>query len=186
MIVNVLVRRKLNVCRILPLGWICLSCGLGLLMFMEHDKSVPADVLLSLPSGIGVGILLPALNIGAKQIASRREGVQAQTLLLSLRYLGSTLGLIAVGIIFKSILKHNLMSTKFASVANEMTKHATTLVYSVHKFANPNDVYILITATEKTLRTTWMILAFTCLAMVLVTAVTASISTSPNSAAAEN
>ena len=181
---NVLVRRKFKICRILPLCWICLACGLGLLMFMEHDKSVPADVLLSLPSGIGVGILLPALNIGAKQIAS--EGVQAQTLLLSLRYLGSTLGLIAVGIIFQSILKHNLMSTKFASVANEMTKHATTLVYSVHKFAKPDDVHILIIATEKTLRTTWMILAFTCLAMVLVTVVTAAIATSRNSAAAEN
>jgi hypothetical protein len=165
--------RNFTTCRILLLGWIITSCGFGLLMLMDKDKSVAGDILLNIPSGIGIGILLPASNICAQKITSTKGG-QAQTLLLSLRYLGSTLGLVVVGIIFREILHHNLMSTKFESMASEMTKHATTLVYSIRKFADPHDVDILTSAIQDTLRTTWMVLAFTCLAMVLMTALAAA------------
>jgi hypothetical protein len=175
LLVEVLIKRRVTARRVVLLGWVCTSCGIGLLTLLNAENSVSSDVLLNLLSGIGISIILPALHTAGKDITTSGGGVQSQTFLISLRYLGSTLGLVAVGDFFRYVLRRNLQPTKFGHMAVNMTLRATTIVYSIHSLSDPMDVEIFIRVTQSSLRTTWLILAITCLAMVLVCMVMAMV-----------
>jgi hypothetical protein len=180
LLVEVLTKRHVTAHQILLLGWVCTVCGVGLLTLLDAGRSVSSDALLNLPSGIGISILLPALHTAGNDIATSGGGVQSQTFLISLRYLGSTLGLVAVGDIFRCVLRHELESTKFGHMAGNMTQRATMIVYSIHNLFDPADAEILKRAIQSSLRTTWLILAFACLAIVLVCLLTAMLAPSPH------
>lgn len=172
LLVDALIKRRYAVRRILLLGWVCTSCGVAMLILLKEDSSVPLDVVLNLLSGIGVSVVLAALHLSAEQNAG---AAQSHALLLALRYLGSTLGLVAVGDIFRYMLRHNLEHTKFDSLATNWTQRSTSFVYGIRGLPDPADIEILIEVTQRSLRTTWLILACTCLAIVLVSFVTAMV-----------
>jgi hypothetical protein len=174
MLVDVLVRCRFTA-HILLMGWICTSCGIGLMTFLDANKSVSSDVLLNLLSGLGISILLSALHIKAADIRGSGGGVKSQTFLISLRYLGSTVGLVVVGDIFRHVLRQKLAPTKFGSMAGNMTQRTTALLYSIHDLPDPMDVEILLEATQSSLRSTWLILAVICLAMVLISLLAAMV-----------
>jgi hypothetical protein len=178
LLVEVLIKRRVTARRILLLGWVCTSCGVGLLTLLNAERSISSDVLLNLLSGIGVSTILSALHTAGKEITTSGGGVQSQTFLISLRYLGSTLGLVAVGNIFRCVLGRNLQSTKLSHVAGNMTQRATMMVYTIHALSDPVEVEILINATQISLRTIWMILAIACLAKVLICLVMATVASS--------
>jgi hypothetical protein len=150
---------------IVLLGWFFTSCGVGLLSTLDAKKSALCDVLVNILSGLGIGTLLPSLTLSARDSIADAKVLQAQTLLISLRYLGNALGLVVVGIAFQLVLKHNLRLTKFGSRAADMTKHATALVYSVRRLNDAEDVEILVRAVRKTLEAIWIALAVACLSV---------------------
>ena len=141
------------------LSWLCTTCGIGLLALLGADRSATSDVLLNLLSGFGIGALLPALALSARDCTKHTDTREAPMVLLFMRYLGSASGLVIVGLVFQRVLRHNLGSTKFWNEADEMTKYATTLMYSIREMSTSQDKQILIGATEKTLRTIWLALA---------------------------
>ncbi|KAF2022560.1 MFS general substrate transporter [Setomelanomma holmii] len=138
---------------------------------------------LGLPRGLGISIVLPALHVGAE---NHGHGMQSHTLLISLRYSGSALGLVVISDIFRHLLRHNLASTKFGSVASTITQRSMSFVYSIHDLQDPADVAILIGATQSSLRTTWLIMAITCFAMVLMSFVINTACSSEQFIAAES
>jgi hypothetical protein len=162
--------------QIVLLGWFLTSFGVGLLSALDGEKSVLCDVLFNLLCGLGIGVLLPSLTLSANASIAAGKTLQAQTLLISLRYLGNALGLVVIGIVFQLVLKYNLLSTKFAGRAADMTKHATALVYSVRKMDDAKDIAVIINAVQATLKNIWIALAIACVstfffscAMVLLT-----------------
>jgi ABC-type sugar transport system permease subunit len=179
LLVDVLIRRRVTARRILFLGWVCTSGGIGLLTLLDANRAASFDVLVNLLSGIGMSIIMPALHTGAEGVAVGCRGVQSQTLLISIRYLGSALGLVAVGDIFQHVLRHNLALTKFSSMAGDMTQDSTVLVYSIHDLHDPADIEILVEATQSSLRTMWLILAITCLVMVLISLMIGMVTSKP-------
>ncbi|KAJ6276549.1 hypothetical protein J3E71DRAFT_187054 [Bipolaris maydis] len=170
------------------LGWFCTAIGMGLLALLGAERSAASDVSLNLLSGFGIGVLLSALAYSAqedkketnlreadKKDASVREEnkegtkVQEATMLfIFMRYLGSASGLVIVGLVFQRLLRSNLGSTKFSGEADNMTKYATTLMYSIQEMPNLEDKKILINVTEKTLRTVWLSLSLSSVAMFLL------------------
>jgi hypothetical protein len=149
--------------QVVLLGWFFTSFGVGLLSALDEENSVLCDVSVNTLCGLGIGVLLPSLTLSAKASIAQDKTLQAQTLLISLRYLGKALGLVVIGIVFQLVLKYNLLSTKFAGRAADMTKHATGLVYSVRKMKDAKDIAILINAVQATLKTIWIALAIACL-----------------------
>lgn len=147
-------------------GWLCTCCGFGLLAMLGAQKPTFSDVILIIPSGFGVGILLPTLSLIT-------HGRQAQTQLVSLRYLGSALGMVVPGIAFQQILRHQLMLTKFQSEATNISKYATILWSSIQQMPSAQDRFVLEHATEKTLRTIWVALSLTSFVVFLLGCVTA-------------
>lgn len=150
--VSALAKRGFSPPLIALAGWFCTCCGVALLVLLNADKPTLSDVFMSFPSGIGIGVLLPALSLNA-------PGSSAQMPLVSLRYLGSSLGLVATGIMFQQVLRKELMLTKFRSEASHMTKYATALLSSIRNMPNAQDRLVLERATEDTLRTIWIALA---------------------------
>ncbi|KAJ4329584.1 hypothetical protein N0V95_010184 [Ascochyta clinopodiicola] len=141
------------------LGWSCTTCGVGLLALLGAHRTVASDILLNLPSGFGIGVLLPALALSAKDSTDSADALEAPTVLVFMRYLGSASGLVAVGLAFQRVLRDNLGSTKFKSEADEMTKYATTLMHSIREMPSSQDKQLLVGATEATLRTIWLALS---------------------------
>lgn len=150
------------------LGWLCTTCGVGLLALLGADRTVAFDILLNLLSGFGIGILLPALALSAKDSTDSADALEAPTVLVFMRYLGSASGLVAVGLVFQRVLRDNLGLTKFRSEADEMTKYATTLMYSIREMSSSQDKRILIDATETTLRTIWLALSVVSFAVLVL------------------
>jgi hypothetical protein len=153
------------------LGWACTSCGIGLLTLLSANKSIASDVLLNLLSGFGIGVLLPALALSAKDNAKDADVLEAPMVLVFMRYLGSASGLVVVGLVFQRVLRYNLELTKFKSEAEEMTKYATTLMYSIREMPSSQDKRVLVQATEATLRTIWLALSVGSSAVLLLSCV---------------
>ena len=147
------------------LGWFCTAIGMGLLALLGVEKSAASDVSLNLLSGFGIGVLLPALAYSAQE--STRM-VKPTMVFVFARYLGSASGLVIVGLVFQRVLRSNLGSTKFSSEADNMTRYATTLMYSIQQMSSPEDKRILTHVTEKSLRTIWLALSLVSLAMFLL------------------
>ncbi|KAL5378643.1 hypothetical protein PMIN06_011500 [Paraphaeosphaeria minitans] len=152
----------------LVLGWLCTTCGIGLLALLDVDKTAASDILLNLLSGFGIGTLLPALALSAKDSSEGADALEAPMFLVFMRYLGSASGLVIIGLVFQRVLRNNLTSTKFKSEAVEMTKYATTLMYSIREMPSSQDKQLLVRATENTLRTIWLALSAVSLAVLLL------------------
>ena len=140
-------------------GWLCTSCGFGLLTMLNAEKSVAVDILLNLLSGFGIGILLPALAVSAKDSADSIRSRQTTMILVYMRYLGSATGLVVMGLLFQRVLRRNLASTLHQEKAEKLVKHATTLVYSIQAMPRSDLKTVLIQATQSTLCTIWTVLS---------------------------
>jgi hypothetical protein len=138
------------------LGWIMTSIGVGLLTALNAEKSVFYDVILCLLSGLGVGILLPSLTLTARRSTADTRTLQAQTMCIAFRYLGSTTGLVLVGIAFRLVFEHQLSFTRFTNEAPDMAKHATALALSVPTMRDHDDAEILTTVIQDTIRILWV------------------------------
>lgn len=158
-------------CAIL-LGWFCTAVGMGMLALLGAERSAASDVLLNLLSGFGIGVLLTALALSAQERKESNQHMrEVLMVLIFMRYLGSASGLVIVGLVFQRVLRTNLGSTKFRSEADNMTKYATTLMYSIREMSDPEDKQILVHVTETTLRTIWLALSLASLAMFLLSCV---------------
>jgi hypothetical protein len=164
MVVVCVEKAKFSPHRLILCGWICSACGFGLLSLLNAGRSVAADAILNLASGVGIGVLLPALTLGAKDSVRGEDATQAPMVLVYMRYLGSASGLIASGLAFQRLLRRNLETTKFRSEAAELTKHATTLMASIDRTSK----LILTVAVQDALSTIWITLSIVCTVVVLL------------------
>lgn len=139
-------------------GWLCTTCGVGLLTLLSVEKSLWLDVLLNIPSGIGIGLLLPALTLASKESNPKMDTLVGMMLLIFMRYLGCATGLITIGIAFQVILRQQLRRTPFQNQAEELTRYATKLVASIRTLPDSPDRETLIGVTEETIRTLWIII----------------------------
>jgi hypothetical protein len=153
------------------LGWFCTAVGMGLLALLGAERSAVSDVSLNLLSGFGIGVLLPALAFSAQASNEDNDVREVRMVFIFMRCLGSASGLVTVALMFQRVLRSNLGSTKFGSEADNMTKYAMTLMYSIRDMANPEDKQVLIHVTETTLRTIWLALSLASLAMFLLSCI---------------
>lgn len=73
-------------------GWILTALGMGLLCILDPDTKVAAWVFLLLVSGIGVGLLFPALNLAIQASVSQKHTATAAGMFSFFRGFGQTIG----------------------------------------------------------------------------------------------
>jgi hypothetical protein len=92
------------------LGWGLITFGMGLLIYLDVDTSVPAWIFLEMASGLGVGLLFPSIALAVQASTPPEEAAMASTLVLWFRGFGQTLGVAIGGTIFQNRFKAELSS----------------------------------------------------------------------------
>jgi hypothetical protein len=85
-------------------GWLLSTLGCGLLILLGVDTSVPAWIFLAAVSGLGMGILFPAIALALQSSVPPADAAMAATLVLFFRSFGQAVG-VAIG---SSILDNHM------------------------------------------------------------------------------
>lgn len=173
MVYGLVERLRWRVRWLIVFGWLCTSCGFGLLSLMDIAKSTAADVLLNLLSGLGIGTLLSALALSAKTDADQGLARQTPAILIYMRYLGSACGVVVTGILFQRILQHKLHGLGFGDDARRLVKHATTLADTIGTMSGSSGRELLIQGVQDSLSIIWMILSISSAVVFLLVCIAA-------------
>ncbi|KAJ6259832.1 hypothetical protein Dda_5474 [Drechslerella dactyloides] len=110
-------------------GWALTVLGIGLLYILDVNTSTPAWIFINLVSGVGTGMLFPAMGLGIQAAAPLGDTGYAVAMFSFFRAFGQTFGVAVGGMAFQNFLKSKLASfPELAGVADEYAKDAAALV----------------------------------------------------------
>ena len=112
-------------------GWVLTTLGCGLLILLDVNTSIVAWVFLELVSGIGIGLLFPAIALAIQASAPQEDTAVAATFGTFFRYFGQTLGVAVGGTIFQNRIHTYLES--IPSLAANATYYALNSVELVEE-----------------------------------------------------
>ena len=118
-------------------GWATTTLGLGLAILIQAESPIIQWVLISLISGIGLGMLFPALQFQLQAASATCDLEFAVAMFIFFRSVGQCLGVALGGVIFQSRLM-SILSTSalFAGQAKELAKNAVGLVESIKSMSD--------------------------------------------------
>ncbi|TGO37839.1 hypothetical protein BHYA_0088g00370 [Botrytis hyacinthi] len=94
------------------LGWALTAFGCGMLYLLDVGTPVVAWVFLMLGSGIGMGLLYPAMSLAIQASAPQEDAATAAGLFTFFRALGQTVGVAIGGGIFQNRMLAELRATQ--------------------------------------------------------------------------
>ncbi|KFX96689.1 hypothetical protein O988_05209 [Pseudogymnoascus sp. VKM F-3808] len=140
------------------LGWILTTLGMGLLCLLEADTSIPAWIFLMVISGLGVGILFPALVFAIQGSAKPQDVAMAVAMTSFFRSFGETLGVAIGGSIFQNRMRANLLGyPALAPYADKYSKDAAALVETIRSMPSGGVKNDLRVAYTDSLRIVWAV-----------------------------
>ncbi|KAI1614407.1 DNA repair protein RAD50 [Exophiala viscosa] len=141
------------------LGWCVSVLGLGLLILLDVDTSVPQWIFIDLVSGLGLGILFPSLQFALQAASTAKDMAFAVAMFVFFRSFGQALGVAIGGVIFQNQMVKNLQAyPTYASQASELAKDAAALVEIIKNTASGQGKLELKTAYTDSLRTVYIVL----------------------------
>ncbi|KAK9778018.1 hypothetical protein SCAR479_05344 [Seiridium cardinale] len=150
-------------------GWALTTLGAGLLYMLDTETTMTQWIFLNIPFGIGTGMLFTA-QILAIQAATEPELNGAAAGFFSfIRIFGQALGVAISGVIFQNSLKQKLLHIPgFASLADEYSRDATTVVEIIKGMTDGKTKTMVIQAYSDALGSIWLsLLAFSAAGFVL-------------------
>ncbi|KAM0816799.1 hypothetical protein AB5N19_02601 [Seiridium cardinale] len=150
-------------------GWALTTLGAGLLYMLDTETTMTQWIFLNIPFGIGTGMLFTA-QILAIQAATEPELNGAAAGFFSfIRIFGQALGVAISGVIFQNSLKQKLLRIPgFASLADEYSRDATTVVEIIKGMTDGKTKTMVIQAYSDALGSIWLsLLAFSAAGFVL-------------------
>lgn len=141
------------------LGWAVSVLGLGLLILLDVDTTIPQWIFIDLVSGIGLGILFPSLQFALQAASSGKDMAFAVAMFVFFRSFGQALGVAIGGVIFQNQMVKKLQAyPAYASQASELAKDAAALVEIIKNTASGEGKLELKTAYTDSLRTVYIVL----------------------------
>ncbi|KAF2205204.1 MFS general substrate transporter [Delitschia confertaspora ATCC 74209] len=158
----VFVNRTYQYCPAIWLGWALSTFGIAL--FILFTRSTPASTWagLSILSGIGLGILAPALALTCQAPYRSKEIPTAIGLHSFFHGLGRVLGVAVGSAVFqKELLRNMLQQPDIERSALDFTQNAVGLVKTIQKISGGDDTlkFILMNTYVHSLRTVWIVMA---------------------------
>ncbi|KAH7014036.1 major facilitator superfamily domain-containing protein [Macrophomina phaseolina] len=143
-------------------GWSLTTLGLGLIVYLDVDTSVPSWIFLNLAPGLGTGILFPTMSIAVQAASRACDQAAAVTMFAFLRALGQTLGVAIGGVVFQNQVRQKLQTyPSLALDAIALSKDASGLVEVIKKMpAYSPEKALLQAAYVSGLRRVWIIICF--------------------------
>ncbi|KIV78381.1 hypothetical protein PV11_10103 [Exophiala sideris] len=141
------------------LGWCISVLGLGLLILLDVDTTVPQWIFINLVSGIGLGILFPSLQFALQAASTAKDMAFAVAMFVFFRSFGQALGVAIGGVIFQNQMVEKLQAyPAYAAQASELAKDAAALVEIIKNTASGQGKLELKTAYTDSLRTVYIVL----------------------------
>ena len=143
----------------ISLGWAIATLGLGLLVLLDVDTPIRQWIFIDLVSGVGLGILFPALQFQVQAASANKDMAFAVAIFVFFRSFGQALGVAIGGVIFQNqMVKHLSATPAFAASAAELAKDAAALVEIIKDTKDGQRKMELMVAYTKSLRTVWIVL----------------------------
>lgn len=108
------------------IGWVLTTIGTGILYLIKPSTSIPGWVFLELVSGIGIGLLFPAMALAIQASAPPKDIAIAAAMFTFFRCFGQTIGVAVGGVIFQNRMAANLAA--YPQLANEATEYSLDVV----------------------------------------------------------
>lgn len=140
-------------------GWVILTLGCGLLILLHVDTSVPAWIFLNLVSGLGAGMLFPAMALAVQAGATSADQGYAATMFAFFREFGNTIGVAIGGVIFQNQIEKRLLTYPLlATHAHEYSRDASGLVQIIQALPDGSlEKYQLREAYTWALKYVWIV-----------------------------
>ena len=140
-------------------GWAVTCLGLGLLVLLDAHSSVPQWLFLNLVSGLGTGILYPAMQFAVQAASSDADLAVAVALFSFFRALGQAVGVAVGGTIFQNRLHAALAARPdVAPDALALSKDAAALARTISDMPVGAARTELVDAYAEALKVVWVVL----------------------------
>ncbi len=142
-------------------GWVLTTLGVGLLILLETNTPTVKWIFLNLVSGMGLGILYPAMSFSIQASASNADLPFAAAMFSFFRAFGQAIGVAVGGSVFQNSIKRNLQT--YATLrphAEEFSRDASALVEYI-KHMSPDQAREkakIVQAYVGALRTVWIVM----------------------------
>jgi MFS family permease len=140
-------------------GWVLTVLGVGLLILLKVDTSIPAWIFLTIVSGLGLGILFPSMQFSLQAASTNKDMGFAVAMFSFFRTFGQAIGVALGGVIFQNQMEKKLRAyPQFASQAEELAKDAAALVQIIKATPDGQDKLDLRTAYVDSVRLIFIVL----------------------------
>ena len=140
-------------------GWALTVLGVGLLVILKVDTTIPAWIFLTMVFGVGLGILFPSMQFSLQAATTNKDMGFAVAMFSFFRTFGQAIGVAVGGVIFQNQMEKKLRAyPQFASQANELAKDAAALVQVIKATPDGQDKLDLRTAYVDSVRVIFIVL----------------------------
>jgi len=142
-------------------GWVLTTTGMGLLILLSPNTSTVGWIFLNLVSGLGLGILYPAISFSVQASASNADLPFAAAMYSFFRAFGQMLGVAIGGAVFQNEIKKKLLGyPELAAMATEYSRDSSALVQIIKGMPASQDLTKthLIQAYVDSLRVVWIVM----------------------------
>jgi EmrB/QacA subfamily drug resistance transporter len=142
------------------LGWTLTTLGVGLLYLLSPTTTIPAWIFLMLVSGIGIGLLFPAMALAIQASAPPKDIAIAAAMFTFFRCFGQTIGVAIGGVVFQNRMAANLAG--YPSLSDSAVSYSLNVVSLIRQInampdADPTKT-ILKTALAHSIRPIWALM----------------------------
>ena len=114
------------------LGWTLTTLGIGLAYLLDLNTSIVQFVFIMLVSGLGMGILFPAMQFAVQGSSTNKDLAFAVAMFSFFRSFGQALGVAIGGTIFQNEMKKRLLAfPHWADQAAMLAKDSAGLVQTI-------------------------------------------------------
>lgn len=142
------------------LGWTLTTLGSGLLYLLSPTTTIPAWIFLMLVSGIGIGLLFPAMALAIQASAPPKDIAIAAAMFTFFRCFGQTIGVAVGGVVFQNRMAANLAS--YPSLSGSAVSYSLNVVSLIRQINTMSDgdpmKTILKTALAHSIRPIWALM----------------------------
>lgn len=141
-------------------GWTLTTLGSGLLYLLSPTTTIPAWIFLMLVSGIGIGLLFPAMALAIQASAPPKDIAIAAAMFTFFRCFGQTIGVAVGGVVFQNRMAANLASyPSLSGSAMSYSLNVVSLIRQINTMPNGDPMKaILKTALAHSIRPIWALM----------------------------
>ena len=140
-------------------GWVLTTLGTGILYLLDVNTTTVQWVFINLVSGLGMGILFPAMAFAVQAASTNKDLAFAVALFSFFRAFGQAIGVAVGGVIFQNQLHKKLLNYPLlAPMADTYSSDASGLVQIIKAMEQGPARVQLIQSYADSLKTVWIVM----------------------------